>query len=137
MIDWDSEPEAMAYKPDCEKWYEAWYKIVNGNVYCKFPNPEHWQVSYWHPVNFSEQTIKSIIGITFKSMEDYVTKSSIVTVYKTTDGEVFTELRDAEEYQSKLDIWNKIVETFGVYGEVKLSYFEDFLAVLKFYEESL
>lgn len=136
MIDWDSEPEAMAYKPDCEIWYESWWKIVNGNVYCKFPNPEHWQVPYWRLTGYTEEVVKSIIGITFKNMEDYMTKSSIVAVYKTTDGEVFADLRDAEDHQSKVDIWNKLVEKFGCYGEIKLSYFSDFLDMMKFYEEN-
>lgn len=62
--------------------------------------------------------------------------SKILAVYKTTDGEVFTTLTEAEAHQSRLDIWDKIMETFGVYGEVKLSYFSDFLDMIKFYEEN-
>lgn len=62
--------------------------------------------------------------------------SKIISVYKTTDGEVFTTLTDAEEHQNKLDIWNDIVDKFGCYGEVKLSYFSDFLDMIKYYEEN-
>jgi hypothetical protein len=46
--------------------------------------------------------------------------SKVITVYKTTDGEVFSELLHAEEHQSKVDIWNKIADKFGCYGEVEL-----------------
>lgn len=136
MINWESEPDAVAYKPDCQNWYESWWKFVDGKAHCKFVRPEHWQNQGWHKTCYSEQTIKSLIGTTFKSMEDYMTKSNVTAVYKTTDGEVFTELRDAEEHQSKVDIWESIREKFGCYGEVKLNYLDDFLELIKFYEEN-
>lgn len=62
--------------------------------------------------------------------------SKIISVYKTTDGEVFTELTEATTHQKRIDIWEKIKEEFGVYGEVKLNYFSDFEDLIKYYEEN-
>ena len=142
MINWESEPEAVAYKPDCENWYGCWWKFEDGDCYVKYAKPKHWQIPGWYRVNFAEDFVKSIVGITFKNIEAYVTttsittKSSVVAVYKTTDGKVFATLTDAEEHQSKVDIWNKIADKFGCYGEVKLSYLSDFLDMIKYYEEN-
>jgi hypothetical protein len=62
--------------------------------------------------------------------------SKVTPVYKTTDGEVFAVLSEAEDHQNRIDIWNEIVDKFGCYGEVKLNYFSDFLDMIKYYEEN-
>lgn len=62
--------------------------------------------------------------------------SKITAVFKTTDDEVFTCLPDAEEHQSKVDVWEGVKEKFGCYGEVKLNYLSDFLDLIKYYEEN-
>lgn len=62
--------------------------------------------------------------------------SKIITVYKTTDGEIFTELTEATEHQKRVDIWEKINQEFGVYGEVRLNCLSDFLDLIKYYEEN-
>lgn len=137
MINWDSEPDATAFKPDCDDWYASWWKFVGGAAYCKYSNPEHWQPVGWIETTYNEHLIKSLKDTVMKDQEvEAKVSGSIVTAYKTTDGKVFTELADAEEHQTKLDVWNNILDTLGVYGEVKLSYFEDFLDMIKFYEES-
>lgn len=62
--------------------------------------------------------------------------SRVTPVYKTTDGEVFAALLEAEEHQCKVDMWENIKEKFGCYGEVKLNYLDDFLELVNYYEKN-
>lgn len=60
----------------------------------------------------------------------------IQNVFRTEDGEIWDSLEEAKEHQSRVDIWNKLLEEYGSYGELRISYFSDFLDVIKFYEEN-
>lgn len=61
--------------------------------------------------------------------------SKLQVVYKTTDGETFESEQEALDYQNNIDVWHKIVDKFGRYGTSEISYLQDFLEMMKFYEE--
>lgn len=131
IIDWDEEPTATHYTSDDDNWYEAWWKEVDGQSLCKFIKPEHWQPVGWHVSRFK---LSNIVSASERPAEVKMTK--VTQIYKTTDGEVFTHIPDAEDHQRKIDIWNDIVDKFGSYGTLEINYLSDFLEIIQFYEEN-
>lgn len=57
---------------------------------------------------------------------------TITTVYKTSDGETFTVLAEAEDHEKNVQIWDKVLEKYGTYGELNISYLSDFLEVMNY-----
>ncbi len=54
----------------------------------------------------------------------------------TTDGTMFDDEASAKKHQADVDLWEKVLEKYGVYGELKISYLCDFLDVLNFIKEN-
>lgn len=57
---------------------------------------------------------------------------AITTVYKTEDGEVFTHIKEAEEHEKIVELWEKLNHRFATYGELKICYLSDFIDVMDF-----
>lgn len=57
---------------------------------------------------------------------------TITTVYKTSDGEVFAHLPEAEEHDKAIKIWNKALEVFATYGYIQIESLSDFIDILNF-----
>lgn len=46
-IPWDKEPTATHFTFDDEDWYEAFWKKIDGSWWCKYRQPESWQIVDW------------------------------------------------------------------------------------------
>lgn len=62
--------------------------------------------------------------------------TQVETVYRTTDGSVWSTKQEAEQHQKLFDLWDTLVERYGMYGELRIDCIDDFIDVIKFYEEN-